>query len=404
MRLYLMRHGIAIDREDPDCPPDPERYLTPKGIQRTRAAARGLRALRVKPTALLTSPYVRAVQTGEIICEVLGLDCKQLKTTDALKPEAKPGQVGGGVDAAERGSDLLRPRAADGRTHRPRAQSHRALHVAEEIRRGLPGYRFPDAFARDALLAADLAGSSPPRPLTFAIGSSSARQRSHSDPLSAWRWRASPASAALPIAASASASFVGAGACGLRSIRGRADQRGVFVAPLLRRRVHASQRFPYRGFGLAQRFLLLEKLHDQRAQDVQIVPFSQQVLRRDSTSRPTLRSFPARSSPPCSGSASPSRAGRAKLQDPAPPSPSRSPSGCAARLPASIAPAPAAPGAPGSRGSVRRAPEGAAASASSGCAETNPANGWPFSWRAAALFSGARPAPRPPAPPSAARA
>jgi hypothetical protein len=40
MRLYLMRHGIAIDREDPDCPPDPERYLTPKGIQRTRAAAR----------------------------------------------------------------------------------------------------------------------------------------------------------------------------------------------------------------------------------------------------------------------------------------------------------------------------------------------------------------------------
>ena len=67
MRLYLMRHGIAIDREDPDCPSDPERYLTPKGIQRTRAAARGLRALRVKPTALLTSPFVRAVQTGEVV-------------------------------------------------------------------------------------------------------------------------------------------------------------------------------------------------------------------------------------------------------------------------------------------------------------------------------------------------
>src|SRR5581483_8354066 len=83
MRLYLMRHGIAIDREDPDCPPDPERFLTPKGIQRTRAAARGLRALRVKPAALLTSPYVRAVQTGEIVCEVLGLDAKQLRTTDA---------------------------------------------------------------------------------------------------------------------------------------------------------------------------------------------------------------------------------------------------------------------------------------------------------------------------------
>jgi phosphohistidine phosphatase len=93
MRLYLMRHGIAIDREDPDCPPDPERYLTPKGIQRTRAAARGLRALRVRPAALLSSPYVRAVQTGEIVCEILGLDPKQLRTTDALKPEAKPARL-----------------------------------------------------------------------------------------------------------------------------------------------------------------------------------------------------------------------------------------------------------------------------------------------------------------------
>jgi phosphohistidine phosphatase len=93
MRLYLMRHGIAIDREDPDCPSEPERYLTPKGMQRTRAAARGLRALRVKPVALLTSPYVRAVQTGEIVCEVLGLDPKRLRTTDALKPEAKPARL-----------------------------------------------------------------------------------------------------------------------------------------------------------------------------------------------------------------------------------------------------------------------------------------------------------------------
>lgn len=93
MRLYLMRHGIAIDREDSDCPSDPERYLTPKGIQRTRAAARGLRALRVKPTALLTSPLVRAVQTGEVVCEVLGLDSKQLRTTEALRPEAKPARL-----------------------------------------------------------------------------------------------------------------------------------------------------------------------------------------------------------------------------------------------------------------------------------------------------------------------
>ena|SRR5579871_1572206 len=90
MRLYLMRHGVAIDREDPDCPPDPERYLTPKGVERTRAAAQGLLELNVKPNAFFTSPYVRAVQTGELVCEMLDCDAGGLHATDALKPEAKP--------------------------------------------------------------------------------------------------------------------------------------------------------------------------------------------------------------------------------------------------------------------------------------------------------------------------
>jgi phosphohistidine phosphatase len=93
MRLYLMRHGLAIKREDPACPPEAERPLTPKGIERTRVAARGLLDLNLRPNVLLTSPYVRAVQTGEIVCEVLDLDPKRLRTTEALKPEAKPSRL-----------------------------------------------------------------------------------------------------------------------------------------------------------------------------------------------------------------------------------------------------------------------------------------------------------------------
>jgi phosphohistidine phosphatase len=93
MKLYLMRHGLAIDRDDPECPPDPERYLTPKGIERTRAIAEGLVELGVAPTVLLTSPYVRAVQTGEIVCEALSVDPANLQATDALKSEAKPGRI-----------------------------------------------------------------------------------------------------------------------------------------------------------------------------------------------------------------------------------------------------------------------------------------------------------------------
>ena len=93
MRLYLMRHGIAIDRDDPNCPSETERYLTPKGVEKTRDAAEGLRKLRVKPSVLLTSPFVRAVQTGEITCEVLKLDSKKLRATDNLKPDAKPARL-----------------------------------------------------------------------------------------------------------------------------------------------------------------------------------------------------------------------------------------------------------------------------------------------------------------------
>jgi phosphohistidine phosphatase len=93
MRLYLMRHGIAIDREDPDCPEEAQRYLTPKGVQRTRSAAYGLAELGVRPTGLLTSPLIRAVQTAEIVCEALDIDPKDLRVTDALKPSADPARL-----------------------------------------------------------------------------------------------------------------------------------------------------------------------------------------------------------------------------------------------------------------------------------------------------------------------
>jgi phosphohistidine phosphatase len=93
IRLYLMRHGIAIDREDPDCPPEAERYLTPKGVAKTRAAAQGLRALGVKPDTVITSPYLRAVQTAEIACEALRFRPAKLRRSDALLPEADPAQI-----------------------------------------------------------------------------------------------------------------------------------------------------------------------------------------------------------------------------------------------------------------------------------------------------------------------
>jgi phosphohistidine phosphatase len=93
MHLYLIRHGIAVDREDPNCPADTERPLTPKGMKRTHAAALGLRALDVKPNAVLTSPWLRSVQTAEIFCETIGYSSKKIIRTDALKGTGAPSDL-----------------------------------------------------------------------------------------------------------------------------------------------------------------------------------------------------------------------------------------------------------------------------------------------------------------------
>jgi phosphohistidine phosphatase len=91
MELYIVRHGIAIDREDPKSPPDPDRYLTEEGIEKTKQVAKGVAALGVEPDLLISSPYVRAMQTAEIFATALEYPKQKIRTTDLLKPGAEPG-------------------------------------------------------------------------------------------------------------------------------------------------------------------------------------------------------------------------------------------------------------------------------------------------------------------------
>jgi phosphohistidine phosphatase len=90
MDLYIVRHGIAIDREDPKCPPDPERYLTEGGLEKTKQVAKGVAALGVTPDLLISSPYVRAMQTAEIFATALDYSKQKIHRTDALLPGAEP--------------------------------------------------------------------------------------------------------------------------------------------------------------------------------------------------------------------------------------------------------------------------------------------------------------------------
>jgi phosphohistidine phosphatase len=93
MILYLIRHGIAIDPTDPQAPPEAERPLTARGVQKTRAAALGFREAGVKPDILITSPYVRAAQTAEIFAEALGFAPEKIRVSEALKPSANPADI-----------------------------------------------------------------------------------------------------------------------------------------------------------------------------------------------------------------------------------------------------------------------------------------------------------------------
>jgi phosphohistidine phosphatase len=92
VRVILLRHGIAVDRDDPNCPPDPERPLTREGVDRTRDAVAGLRAIGVRPGAILTSPFVRAVQTAEIASH--GLSAPDPEECPELLPAAHPAAMG----------------------------------------------------------------------------------------------------------------------------------------------------------------------------------------------------------------------------------------------------------------------------------------------------------------------
>lgn len=64
--VYLVRHGLAEAR-GPSYPDDAKRPLTQEGRDRLHEVGRGLVALGVTVEAVLTSPFVRARQTAEIL-------------------------------------------------------------------------------------------------------------------------------------------------------------------------------------------------------------------------------------------------------------------------------------------------------------------------------------------------
>jgi len=90
MQLYIVRHGIAIDREDPKCPSEAERYLTEDGVKKTKQVARGIAALGLHADLMVSSPYVRAMQTAEIFAGAFEYAKQKIRQSESLLPGAEP--------------------------------------------------------------------------------------------------------------------------------------------------------------------------------------------------------------------------------------------------------------------------------------------------------------------------
>lgn len=65
--LYLIRHGLAGDRGT--YADDTQRPLTPEGREKTKQVAQQIRSIGLQFDHMLTSPYVRARQTAEVLIE-----------------------------------------------------------------------------------------------------------------------------------------------------------------------------------------------------------------------------------------------------------------------------------------------------------------------------------------------
>jgi phosphohistidine phosphatase len=92
MKLSLLRHGIAADRGGAEYENDSERPLTPKGDRRMRRIGKGIQAVGLSYDLILSSPYLRAKQTAEIVAQVLSAP-EGVMLAETLTPEGNPRQL-----------------------------------------------------------------------------------------------------------------------------------------------------------------------------------------------------------------------------------------------------------------------------------------------------------------------
>ena len=92
MNLYILRHGIAADRDSREYPDDDLRPLTGRGIDRMSRQVAGMNAIGIAPDMIIASPLIRAAQTADIVRQGLKSPPRMVSSA-ALAPEAHPSAI-----------------------------------------------------------------------------------------------------------------------------------------------------------------------------------------------------------------------------------------------------------------------------------------------------------------------
>ena len=69
MELYFLRHAIAVEPGTPGYAKDSDRPLTPEGVEKMKKGAHGMKRSGIEFEAIVSSPFLRARQTAEIVAK-----------------------------------------------------------------------------------------------------------------------------------------------------------------------------------------------------------------------------------------------------------------------------------------------------------------------------------------------
>lgn len=103
MHIYLVRHGDAVPEEDAGS--DRDRWLSARGREAARMLGKLLKEQKIEPDAILCSPLPRAVQTAELIAQMIDY-VGVISSRRCFEPAAQP-RVGANEVMAAGGSVLV---------------------------------------------------------------------------------------------------------------------------------------------------------------------------------------------------------------------------------------------------------------------------------------------------------